>query len=163
MSLTSPETLVFWMTLFFLIFAYLLTKMGWKPILNAVKEREKSIEQAVLEAEKVREEMAKLKADNEKLLKQAREERENILKEARELKNKILAEAKTEAEKMRNEELAKTKKLIAAEREAAVKDIQNQVAEISLEIAEKVIGEQFSDKAKQIAYIKKNLSELKLN
>ena len=72
MNLTSPETLIFWMTLFFLIFFFLLKKFAWKPILNAIKEREESIENALLEADKAREEMARLKADNQKILNDAR-------------------------------------------------------------------------------------------
>ncbi len=163
MNLTSPETLVFWMTLFFLIFLFLLTKLGWKPILTAIKEREKSIEDAIDEAEKVKREMAQLKADNEKLLQEAREQREQILKEARELKEKMINEARSEAEKARSEELAKTKQMIEAERQAALKSIHDQVAEISLQIAEKVLKKQMGDKQKQLDYIKQNLSDLKLN
>ena len=163
MNLTSPETLVFWMTLFFLIFFFLLTKLGWKPILNAIKEREKSIEEAVLEAEKAREEMAKLKSDNEKILQEARQERENILKEARELKQKMIAEAKAEAEKARADELAKTKQMIEAERQAAIKSIHNQVAELTLQMTEKVLKNTLNDRDKQLDLIKKNLSDLKLN
>ena len=141
MNLTAPESLIFWMTLFFLIFFFLLTKFAWKPILKAVKERERNIEAAVDEAERVKQEMAKLKADNEKLLQEAR----------------------AEAEKQRAEELAKTKQLIEAERQAALKDIHHHVAKLTVEMAEKVLRDQLADKAKQEELIRKNLSELKLN
>ncbi|NPA46810.1 MAG: F0F1 ATP synthase subunit B [Chlorobi bacterium] len=163
MNLTSPESLIFWMTLFFLIFFFLLTKFGWKPILQAVKERERSIEEALDEAERVKQEMAKLKADNEKLLQEARQQREQILKEARELKEQMLAEARSEAEKQRAEELNKTRQIIEAERQAALKDIHNQVAQIAVEMAEKVLRGQLDDKDRQVELIKKNLKELNLN
>ena len=163
MNLTSPESLIFWMTLFFLIFFFLLTKFGWKPILQAVKERERSIEEALDEAERVKQEMAKLKADNEKLLQEARQQREQILKEARELKEQMLAEARSEAEKQRTEELNKTRQIIEAERQAALKDIHNQVAQIAVEMAEKVLRGQLDDKDRQVELIKKNLKELNLN
>ncbi len=163
MNLTAPESLIFWMTLFFLIFFFLLTKFGWKPILNAVKERERSIEEALDEAERVKQEMAKLKADNEKLLQEARAQRDQILKEARELKEQMLAEARAEAEKQRAEELAKTRQIIEAERQAALKDIHNQVAQIAVEMAEKVLRTQLKDKDSQVELIKKNLKELNLN
>lgn len=163
MNLTAPESLIFWMTLFFLIFFYLLTKFGWKPILNAVKERERSIAEALEEAERVKQEMAKLKTDNERLLQEARQQREQILKEARELKEQMLAEARSEAEKQRAEELAKTRQIIEAERQAALKDIHNQVAQIAVEMAEKVLRNQLKDKDSQVELIKKNLKELNLN
>ena len=163
MNLTAPESLIFWMTLFFLIFFFLLTKFAWKPILKAVKERERNIEAAVDEAERVKQEMAKLKADNEKLLQEARAQRDQILKEARELKEQMLQEARAEAEKQRAEELAKTKQVIEAERQAALKDIHHHVAKLTVEMAEKVLRDQLADKAKQEELIRKNLSELKLN
>ncbi len=163
MNLTSPETLIFWMTLFFLIFFFLLKKFAWKPILNAVKERETSIENALLEADKAREEMARLKADNQKILNEARAERDQMLKEAKVLKEQIINKAREEAQIEAGKEIEKAKRVIESEKQAAIKDLKNQVAEYSLVIAEKVLGEELKDKNQQLKQVEKLVSEIKLN
>ncbi len=163
MNLTSPETLIFWMTLFFLIFFFLLKKFAWKPILSAVKEREESIENALLEADKAREEMARLKADNQKILNEARAERDQMLKEAKVLKEQIINKAREEAQIEAGKEIEKAKQVIESEKQAAIKDLKNQVAEYSLVIAEKVLGEELKDKDQQLKQVEKLVSEIKLN
>ena len=89
--------LFFWQTVLFLALLFLLRKFAWKPILNAVNEREEGIKNALDAAENAKKEMENLQADNEKLLKEARAERETMLKEAREIKNKMIDDAKEEA------------------------------------------------------------------
>ncbi len=163
MNLTSPETLIFWMTLFFLIFFFLLKRFAWKPILNAVKEREESIENALLEADKAREEMARLKADNQKILNEARAERDKMLKEAKEMKEQIIAKAKEEAQIEAGKEIEKAKQVIESEKQAAIKDLKNQVSELSILMAEKVLGQELKDKDAQMKYIEKQVSDIKLN
>ncbi len=163
MNLTSPETLIFWMTLFFLIFFILLKKFAWKPILNAVKEREESIENALLEADKAREEMARLKADNQKILNEARAERDQMLKEAKALKEQIINKAREEAQLEANKEIEKAKLVIESEKQAAIKELKNQVSELSVSIAEKVLGEQLKNKEAQLKQVEKLVSDIKLN
>lgn len=164
MELVTPEWgLIFWTTLSFLILLIILRKFAWKPILNAVTDRESSIQQALAEAEAARKEMQNLQADNERILQEARTEREAMLKEAREIKEKIVADARdlaqTEGEKL----LQQAKATIESEKKAAVADIKNQVAELSVSIAEKVIRENFSDKDKQLKLVDSLLGDLKLN
>jgi F-type H+-transporting ATPase subunit b len=164
MELVTPEWgLIFWTTISFLILLFILRKFAWKPILNAVSDRESSIQQALAEAEAARKEMQNLQADNERILQEARTEREAMLKEAREIKEKIVADARelaqTEGEKL----LKQAKATIESEKKAAVADIKNQVAELSVSIAEKVIRENFSDKDKQMKLVNGLLGDLKLN
>ena len=132
--------LFFWQSLVFLLLIFLLRRYAWKPILNAVNEREQSIEGALKAAEKARQEMESLQASNEAILKEAREERERILKEARDMKNNIVAEAKEMAAAEADKTVAAAKAAIEAEKAAAVAELKNQAAVLSIEVAEKVLG-----------------------
>ena len=98
MQLTSPESLIFWTTIIFVVFFILLAKFAWKPILGAVKSREESINNALASAEAARREMQNLTADNERILQEARMERDALLKEARDMKDKMIADSKHEAQ-----------------------------------------------------------------
>jgi len=98
MNFVAPEALIFWTTIFFLIFFFLLKKFAWKPILNSVKEREASINNALEQAEQARKEMQNLTADNERILKEARNEREELLKDARSIRENMIETAKNEAQ-----------------------------------------------------------------
>jgi F-type H+-transporting ATPase subunit b len=163
MNFFHPETLVFWTTLFFLIFFFLFIKLAWKPILKTIKEREESIENALQEADKAREEMAKLKADNQKILNEARAERDQMLKEAKELKEQMITKAREEAQAEANKEIEKARAVIQSEKQAAIKELKNQVSELSIDIAEKIIGEELKDKNAQIKQVEKLISDIKLN
>ncbi len=163
MNLLHPETLVFWTTLFFLLFFFLFVKMAWKPILKTIKDREASIENALAEADKAREEMAKLNADNQKILNEARAERDQMLKEAKELKEQLISKAREEAQHEANKEVEKAKIVIESEKQAAIKELKNQVSELSISIAEKVIDSELSDKNAQLKHVEKLISEIKLN
>ncbi len=155
--------LFFWQTLLFLVLLFVLRKYAWKPILNAVEGREEGIKEALDAAEKAKEEMANLQADNERILNEARIERDSMLKEAREMKENIVAEAKTlagtEADKMI--ELAKAS--IEREKMAAITELKNQVAELSIDIAEKVIRKEFDNADKQKEFAGTLLKEVTLN
>ncbi len=98
MQLTSPESLIFWTTIIFVVFFILLRKFAWKPILGAVQSREESINNALASAESARLEMLNLTASNERILQEARVERDALLKEAREMKEKMIADSKAEAQ-----------------------------------------------------------------
>jgi F-type H+-transporting ATPase subunit b len=155
--------LFFWQSLVFIILIFLLRKYAWKPILNAVNEREESIEGALKAAEQAREEMQSLQASNEAIMKEAREERERILKEARDMKNSIVAEAKETATAEAEKTVAAAKAAIEAEKAAAVAELKNQAAVLSIEVAEKVLGQELSAENKQAAMISKMIDEVKIN
>lgn len=164
MDLITPEVgLLFWQTIVFLILMTVLAKFAWKPILGAVRTREESINQALASAEDARKEMQNLKADNEKAMQQARAERDEILKEARQIKDKMIGEAEGEAQQKADVIVAKAKESIEMEKRAAMADIKNQVATLSIEIAEKVIGKELSTEERQHQMIDKMLQEATLN
>ena len=160
MNITHPESLIFWTVLVFVILLVLLRKYAWKPILGAVKSRETSINDALAAAEEARKEMHNLKADNELILKGARAERDSLLKEAREMKEKIIADAKEEAQEQGSKIIAQAKAAIEGEKRAALAELKNQVASLSVEIAEKVVKQEFSDKDKQLELVENMLGEV---
>lgn len=155
--------LFFWQILIFVLLVWLLNKFAWKPILNAVNEREEGIKKALEEADKARQEMAELNASNEKILKEARAEREKMLKDAREIKESLISEAKDEAKLQADKIITQAKTTIENEKQAAIVELKKQVAELSVGIAEKVIKEELSNKDKQIKLIDKMLDEAAIN
>ncbi len=164
MELITPAVgLIFWTTLTFAILFFLLKKMAWKPILGAVEEREQSIKDALASAENAKKEMQNLTADNERILKEARTEREEILKEAREMRAKSIEDTKEEVIALREELMAKTQEDIQNEKQAAIADLKNQVADISIGIAEKLVKEQLASKDNQVKLIETMLKDVKLN
>ncbi|MEP0211985.1 MAG: F0F1 ATP synthase subunit B [Cellulophaga sp.] len=163
MNFTAPESLIFWTTLIFVIFFFLLKKFAWKPILGAVKGREEAINDALESAENAKKEMQNLHADNERLLQEARSERDAMLKEAREIKEKIVADAKEQSIIEGDKLIAQAKATIDSEKKAAVADIKNQVANLSVQIAEKVIKEQLSNNDKQLKLVEDMVGDIKLN
>ena len=164
MDLIKPEIgLIFWTALTFAILLFVLRKFAWKPILGAVGDREDSIKKALAEAENARKEMQNLQADNERILKEARAEREAMLKEARELKDKIVSDAKDQAKVEADKMVAQAQVTIDSEKKAAVSEIKSQVANLSVEIAEKVIKEQLGNKDKQLKLVEDMLGDIKLN
>ena len=154
--------LFFWQLILFVALVLLLKKFAWKPILNAVNDREEGILKALESAENARKEMQNLTADNERILKEARIERDAMLKEAREMKDSIISEAKGEAHAQATKVIEQAKATIESEKHAAIAEIKNQVAELSLEIAEKVMRSELSDKNKQIKLVEDMLKEVKL-
>jgi F-type H+-transporting ATPase subunit b len=155
--------LFFWQTLLFVALILLLKKFAWKPILDAVNEREQGIKDALDSAEKAKQEMANLQADNEKLLKEARAERDAMIKEARDIKNKMIIDAKEEAKGEADKMVAQAQAAIESEKKAAIADLKNQVASLSLEIAEKVVRENLSSDDKQQKLVKNLLDDSSLN
>ncbi|HET8830357.1 MAG TPA: F0F1 ATP synthase subunit B [Pelobium sp.] len=164
MELVTPGIgLVFWTLISFLVLLMVLKKLAWKPVLTAIHERERSIEDALNKAELAREEMSRLSSENEVLLKEARIERDQILKEAKELKDQIVAEAKNTAQTEGAKLIEKAKIEINNQKIAALDEVKNQVAALSLDIAEKVLRKQFDDKQKQDALVSDLLKDVKLN
>ena len=164
MDLVTPDIgLIFWTTISFAILYFILAKFAWKPILGAVTEREKSIKDALSAAKKAKEEMANLKADNEKILNEAKLQRESLLKEAREIKSKIIADAESEATEKANKLIESAKTAIENEKSAAMKELKNTVVDLSLDIAEKLLSKELADKSKQVENIQDILDKTKLN
>jgi F-type H+-transporting ATPase subunit b len=155
--------LFFWQTLIFLLLVFLLRKFAWKPILDAVNEREEGIKNALLSAENAKRDMQNLKSDNEKLLAEARVERDVILKEAREIKDKIISEAKDDAQVQAGKMIEQAKAAINSEKNAAMTELKNQVSNLSIAIAEKVLREELSNKESQTKLVEKMLGDVKLN
>ena len=164
MDLVIPSIgLIFWTSLVFIILLFLLGKYAWKPILKSVKERETKIETALEASEKAREEMAALKSQNEDLRKEALVERDALLKEAREMKDKIVVEAKNIAKEEGERIVESAREVIINEKMAAVTEIKNQVAALSIEIAEKIVKEKLSTDEKQKALVDGLVKEINLN
>ena len=163
MQLTSPESLIFWTTIIFVIFFFLLAKFAWKPILGAVKSREESINNALASAEAARREMQNLTADNERILQEARMERDALLKEAREMKDKMIADSKHEAQLQGERMIEQAKTAIEAEKNAAMAELKSQVSSLSLEIAEKLLKDELSNKEAQTKLVERMLGDVKLN
>ncbi|NLK80660.1 MAG: F0F1 ATP synthase subunit B [Bacteroidales bacterium] len=164
MDLITPGFgLVFWTTVIFLILLLVLKKVAWKPIVGAIDSRNKSIADALKLAETTRAEMAQLQADNETIIQEARKERDTLLKEARDLKEQIIAqaqqEAKSEAEKITQQALQS----IENEKLNAIEELRGKVAEISIEIAEKILAQELSDKKASEKFINQSIQNLKLN
>jgi len=163
MGFVTPDYgTIFWMLIIFGIVLFILKKFAWTPILNALKERELSISEALNSADKARREVAGLKASNDQILAEARREKELILKEAREIKDKIIAEAKLMANTETQKGIENARQQINAEKTAAINDIKSQVAELSVMIAEKVIRKQLDNPKDQKMLVEDLLKDLKL-
>ena len=139
----------------------LLKKFAWKPILSAVDERNQSIKNSLAQAEKARNEMSELTANNEKIIAQAKVDRDVILKEARDMKNEIISEAKDKASKEAEKLVSTAKEQILNEKMKAITELKNHVADLSIEMAEKILSSELSDVAKQKELVKKALKESK--
>ncbi len=163
MELVSPNAgTIFWMLLFFSIILWLLAKFAWKPILNTLKNREKTIDEALQSAERAKEEMVKLKADNELILSEARQERDKMMKEARAIKEKIILDAQEMAQQEANKIVESAKQSIENEKKGAINEIKSQMALLSVSIAEKILLERLNDN-KQADLIDKLLKDIKLS
>lgn len=164
MDLITPGIgLTFWTALIFGMLLLILKFFVWKPISGALEKRNKGIDDALLAAEQAREEMKNLKADNERVLAEARTERDNILLEARNMKEEILKEAKNEASSQAKEILEKSRKDVTSMKAAAFEDIKNQVLDLSIAVAEKVLREELKDIGKQEKLVDELINKTNLN
>ena len=161
--LTPAFGTVFWATIAFLSVLYLLRRMAWGPILQALRDREQSIENALREADKARDEMANLHADNEQLLNEARLKRDEMLKESREMADKVVAGAKAKAKEEASKEVELAREAIQLERKAAIAELKSEVAQLSIDIAERLLREELSESGKQKALVDKLIEESTLN
>jgi len=155
--------LFFWQLFIFIGLIFLLKKFAWKPILDAVNEREQGIRTALLSAENARKEMQNLQSDNQRILQEARLERDTMLKEAREMREKMIADSKNEAQVAGQKMIEQAKAAIESEKNAAMAELKSQVSSLSLEIAEKLLKDELSNKEAQVKLVEKMLGDAKLN
>ncbi|MGA0558902.1 F0F1 ATP synthase subunit B [Larkinella sp. VNQ87] len=164
MDLLIPDIgLLFWMVVVFGLLYFILQKFAWKPITESLKEREDDIQKALDMAEKTRTEMAKLQADNQKLLAEARAERDAILRSAKETSDRIIAEARDKASEEGKHIIEKAREELQSERQAMVAQVKREVIDLSLDIAEKVLRKELSDKKSQEELVKSLVAESRLN
>ena len=164
MELVTPDFgLLFWQLLTFLTVLFVLSRFAWKPIMEGLKEREQGIENALSEAKKAKEEMAGLKADNERLLAEARKERDQMIQDAQKMANGIVQDAKDKAHKESAALVQAAKDEIEVSKEAALAELKNYLASTSLQIAEKVIRKNLSSDASQQELVKELLSKTSQN
>lgn len=164
MDLIIPSAgLIFWQLFGFLALLFILIKFAWKPILATLAEREASIDGALKAAEQARNEMANLKAENEKLLQEARLERDTILKKAQDASAKMIEDAKTEAGKQGALMIENAKAVIETEKKAALAEVKTQVAMLTLEVTEKLLRKNLFDEKAQSALVDEFIKDLKLN
>ncbi|MCM0059797.1 MAG: F0F1 ATP synthase subunit B [Algoriphagus sp.] len=164
MDLIIPSAgLIFWQLIGFLALLFILVKFAWKPMLASLAEREASIDGALKSAELARNEMANLKAENEKLLQEARLERDVILKKAQEASVKMIEDAKTEASKQGAQLIESAKAVIETEKKAALTEVKNQVALLTLDVTEKLLRKKLSDDKAQVELVDQFIKDLKLN
>jgi F-type H+-transporting ATPase subunit b len=164
MELVNPGIgLIVWMTLAFLAILYILGKYAWKPIMKALKERESTIYDALNSAERAKEEMQKMKFSNEELLQEAKNERDAILATARKIKESIIEESKQRASEEADRIIVSAKESIENEKMAAITDLKDQLAELSLEVAKKILQRELSEPEKQEEYIKGLIKNVKFN
>ncbi|MFD2246920.1 F0F1 ATP synthase subunit B [Pontibacter ruber] len=163
MELVTPGIgLIFWQLVTFLLVLFLLTKFAWKPIMSALREREASIEDALSAAERAKLEVQGLKAENEKLLAEARLERDRILKEASDAGNNIVETAKNKANEEGARMIAHAREAIENEKLAAITEVKNMAAALSVDIAERILRRELSDPQAQQALAQDYISEVTL-
>ena len=164
MELITPGIgLLFWMLVMFGIVLWIMKKFAWRPILKALKERELSIQEALASADSAKKEMAKLKADNELIMAEARVEKDKIVQEARQLRDKMISEAKNDAVDEAKKILQSARRDIENEKVAAIVDLKNKVAELSIDIAEKILREKLADSKEQKSMIERLIKEVMPN
>jgi F-type H+-transporting ATPase subunit b len=164
MSLILPDLgLLFWTTIIFLLFWFLMGKFAFKPIVKAIKDREQFINESLSAADKAKLEMQQLQSDNAALLKEAREEGAKILKEAKEVKESIIADAQSRAKEEAAKIITDAKHEIEAQKKSALAEVKNEVSRISVDIAQKVLGRELDSSKDQQSYINSLVEKIKAN
>ena len=164
LDLVTPGIgLIFWTSVVFLLLVFILKKYAWKPILDAVEKRSKSIEDAINAADQAKASLAELNEEREKIKKESLAQRDALLKDANETKNQIISEAKTKAKEETDKILTSAREVIKTVKLAAITELKNQVAVLSLEIAEKIVKDQLSSDDKQKALVDSMIKDVNLN
>lgn len=160
-NILAPDMgLMFWTLLIFLILLFLLKKFAWKPIVSALKEREESIEKALNEARTAREEIENLKLENDKIITQAKLDRDAMLRQAKELGDSIVNQAKENAQKEGKQILSETRALVKKEKEQAMLELKNEIGDLVIKTASKVIRQELTSNDQQKKIIEESLKDL---
>ncbi|PIN28391.1 F0F1 ATP synthase subunit B [Prevotella intermedia] len=161
MDLLIPNSgLLFWMTLVFLIVAFIVIKFGFPVIINMVNERKEYIDESLRKAHDANEKLSNIQKEGESVMQQAREQQALLLKEATATRDAIVGKAQDKAYEESARIIAEAKLEIAAEKQNAFKDIRGQVAELSVKVAEKILRDQLSSDEKQMELIGKLLDNV---
>ncbi|HNY63615.1 MAG TPA: F0F1 ATP synthase subunit B [Bacteroidales bacterium] len=164
MNLITPDFgLIFWMLIGFGILFFILAKFAWPVITKSIAQREEYIQEQLDAADTVKREMKNLQAEHHKLLQEAKEERDKILADARKIVDKMNEEARILRDKEHDARMAETKIAIQNEKMKALTDIKNEIALLSIDVAEKILSEELSTQTKQEEMISKWVNELNLN
>lgn len=164
MELITPDIgLLFWMTVAFGIVFFVIAKFAFPIINGMLKKREEKINDALELAERTHKEMEQLQADNEALLKQAYEERANIINETKQICNSLIEDAKVKANEEKDRIIESAKASIEHEKMAATTEVKNQIADISLKVAEKILAKSLDSGKEQLDYINRLLEEIEEN
>lgn len=164
MELLTPGIgLIFWMTIIFVIVLVILGKWGWPVLIKSIKKREADIRDSLNAAKQAQEEMKQLKLDNESLLQEAKQERDDLLKEAKKLKDQIIDQAKQQATLEADKIIVQARENIETEKRQAMEDLKNQISLFSIEIAEKILKSELSDKEKSEKIVSQELENIKFN
>lgn len=164
MELLNPSVgLTVWMTISFILLMFLLKKFAWKPILSMIKTREESISNALNAAKEAEAKLVALQADNEKLLAEARKERDEMLKTARETKDRIVAAAESEAKAKADKIAQEANEAIQLEKQKALTELRNEVANLSIQVAETILKKELSSEEKQKELVNKLVGDISFN
>ena len=164
MDLVTPgRGMIFCSTLFFLVLLFILGKFAWPAILTAVKARNESIRNALAAADRAKEEMAQLQSDNEKILAEAKAERDAMMREAKTMKDKLIAEAKEKASEEADKLVKSARESIQSDKAAALNDMKEQMATLSVDIAEKILRMKLEGSKAQKELVDKLINEADLN
>ncbi len=155
--------LLFWTTIIFFLFWFLVGRFAFRPIADALKERERSIDEALASAKQAREEMSNLKAQNESILQEAREERSKMLKEAKDIRTKMISDAEKDAKERASKIISDAQVEIDNQKKSALADIKNQAGTMAIAIAEKVIQKELKGNPEQEAFVSTLVNDIKLN
>ena len=164
MELITPSFgLIFWMLIGFGILFFLLAKFAWPVITKAIAERENYIQEQLDAAAKVKEDMKSLQAEHQILLAEAKEERDRILVDARKIVEKMNEDARILRDKEHEARMAETRVTIHNEKMKSITEIKNEIAILSIDIAEKILRDELTSKERQEQIVHKWVDELHLN
>ncbi len=164
MDLLTPELgLFFWTLIAFLAVFFILRKFAWKPILSTLQERETGIAESIASAERMKQEMSRIQAENEIIMQQAREERGAMLKEAKEEYERIINDAKEKTKVVTDKMVADAQLQIQQQKMAALTEVKNEIGNLAVEVAEKVLRKQLATAESQNDYAKLLVDEIKMN
>ena len=161
MSLLLPDSgLLFWMTIVFLVVFFILWRWGFPSIIKMVNERKNYIDESLAKAEEANLRLANIQKQGEELLMEAREKQAQILREASQTRDTIVEQAQEKAHEESARILSEAKAEIESQKQAAIRDIRTQVAELSVQIAEKILRKQLTTSVEQAQLIDSLLDEV---